>query len=330
MALVLGCTTVVHAQAPSGVPRYPAGSMVDRHGALQVIDRRLCDQQGAPVLLRGISTHDLKAFGRFANREGVRFLAREWKVTVVRPALYVESFLADRTIEQRLDEIVAACEENGIYCLVDWHVLHERNPQRTQEEAVAFFRRKAAQYRDRPHVIFEICNEPNGPEVTWREHVKPFAEAVIPVIRALAPRSVVIVGTPTWSQDVDLAARDPLPYENLLYAMHFYAGSHGEALREKVREASRRVAIFCSEWGTTLASGDGGPFPAESKEWLDFIEANGISWCNWSLSDAAEASALLRPGARSDGGWADDELTESGRWVKARLLQPPHTPSPSR
>jgi endoglucanase len=307
----------------AGRGHYPKGSPVDQHGALRVIDRRLCDQAGLPVLLRGISTHDLKAFGHFANRESIRSLVQDWHVTVLRPALYVASYLPDRSLEQTLDLIVPACEENGIYCIIDWHVLAEHNPQLTEAEARVFFARKAAQYRDKPHVLYEICNEPNGPEVTWHDNVKPFAEAIIPVIRKESPKAIIIVGTPTWSQDVDLAAQDPLAFENVLYAIHFYAGSHGEALREKVRVASKRIAIFCSEWGTTLASGDGGPFPSESTQWLDFVESSGISWCNWSLSDANETSALFRPGTSDKGGWADRDLTTSGLFVKTRLLASP-------
>ncbi|MBK8477018.1 MAG: hypothetical protein IPL39_12170 [Opitutaceae bacterium] len=44
--------------ADKGPGRYPKGSPVDVHGALQVIDRQLCDSKGQPVLLRGISSHD--------------------------------------------------------------------------------------------------------------------------------------------------------------------------------------------------------------------------------------------------------------------------------
>jgi len=320
-ALGLWVGMAVDASAASG--NYPKGSPVARHGALQVRERQLCDQAGKPVLLRGMSTHDLKLFGRFATREGVRFLAKEWQVTVMRPALYVTSFREDPSLEQKLDLIVEACEENGIYCIIDWHVLFEHDPLTTQADAIAFFKRKAARYRDKTHVIYEICNEPNGADVTWAGSVKPFAEAVIPVIRQEAPGSIVIVGTPTWSQDVDVAAQDPLAFENVLYAIHFYVGTHGAELREKVRVASNRVALFCSEWGTTLATGDGGPYPYESKQWMDFLESFGISWCNWSLSDANEASALLRPGASDQGGWTDADLTDSGRFVKYRLLAPP-------
>jgi endoglucanase len=309
--------------ADQGPGRYPPGSQVDRHGALRVIDRQLCDRTGKPVLLRGISTHDLKQFPQFTSRAGIRSLVRDWHVTVLRPALYVTSYRGDRSLEEQVDRFVDACEENGIYCIIDWHVLFERNPQATQEEARAFFARKAASYRRKAHVLYEICNEPNGPGVTWKDNVKPYAEAVIPVIRAQAPEAVIIVGTPTWSQDVDDAAEDPLPFENVMYAVHFYAGTHSVALREKIRAALPRIALFCSEWGTTLASGDGGPYPAETKLWLDFIENNGISWCNWSLSDAAEDSALFNPGTSGDGDWRDSDLTESGRLVKARLAQEP-------
>jgi len=319
-ALCGSCATMFNGSTNGS--HYPKDSPVDQYGALRVIDRQLCDQAGRPVVLRGISTHDLKAFGRFINRDAIRSLARDWHVTVMRCAVYLTTYLPNPDLEQRIDLMVSACEENGIYCIIDWHVLSERNPQTTEAEARIFFARKAAQYASKPHVLYEICNEPNGAEVTWHENVKPYAEAIIPVIRERAPDSVIIVGTPNWSQDVDLAARDPLAFGNLLYTMHFYAGTHGEELREKVRKASERIAIFCSEWGTTLASGDGGPFPKESTAWLDFVESRRISWCNWSLSDANETSALFRPGASSDGGWPESDLSASGKFVRARLQAP--------
>lgn len=95
VGLLLACT--LSASGSPGV--YPEGSPVARHGVLQVRERQLCDQAGKPVLLRGMSTHDLKLFGRFATREGVRFLAKEWHVTVMRPALYVTSFREDPSLE---------------------------------------------------------------------------------------------------------------------------------------------------------------------------------------------------------------------------------------
>jgi endoglucanase len=323
-----GCTSV-DKPATAGNPAvnsegkgvYPEGSFVARHGQLKIVRTRLCDESGKPVTLKGFSSHDLKDFGQFANDDAVAFLARDWNVTVIRAALYVESYKKDPSIERHLDDFVNACEKSGIYCIIDWHVLFEHNPSLTTNDAKAFFARKAQQYAGKKHVIYEICNEPNGADVKWGKDVKPFAEAVIPVIRRYAPDSIVIVGTPTWSQDVDIAAKSPLAYSNVMYAFHFYAGSHGSDVRAKVRAAYDTIPVFCTEWGTTNANGDGGPFVKQSDEWLLALARMGISWCNWSLSDANEASAILKPGANPKGGWTDADLTPSGLYVKQCLTR---------
>jgi endoglucanase len=300
---------------------YPEGSFVAKHGQLRVKRTQLCDENGKPILLRGFSTHDLKDYGAFANADAVDFLAKNWNVTVLRAALYVSSFREDPTLERYVDELVEATEKSGIYCIIDWHVLYEKNPSLTTAEAQEFFARKAQQYAAKKHVIYEICNEPNGDDVKWEKDVKPFAQAVIPVIRRYDPDSVIIVGTPTWSQDVDIAARSPLAFYNVMYAFHFYAGSHGSDIKAKLRSTFDRLPVFCTEWGTTNANGDGGPFEAKSSEWLSLVESMGVSWCNWSLSDAKETSAILKPGADPKGGWTDEDLTQSGLYVRAQLLK---------
>ena len=37
---------------------------------------------------------------------------------------------------------------------------------------------------------------------------------------------MIIVGTPNWSQDVDIAANDPInSYNNIAYSLHFYVAA---------------------------------------------------------------------------------------------------------
>jgi hypothetical protein len=62
-----------------------------------------------------------------------------------------------------------------------------------QEEAVAFFTEMAKEYGERPHVIYEIFNEPDK-DATWQE-VKDYAKAVIGAIRQHDPDNLVIVGS---------------------------------------------------------------------------------------------------------------------------------------
>ena len=168
----------------------------------------------------------------------------------------------------------------------------DNDPNINKAAAKTFFAEVVRRYGNSPNVIYEIANEPNGGGVTWSGSIKPYAQEVIPVIRAGAPNSVVIVGTPTWSQDVDIAARDQLSFPNVMYTLHFYACSHGQSLRDKASTAmALGAAIFSTEWGTTEASGGGNVCTGEADAWLAFYKQNNISWANWTISNANETSA---------------------------------------
>ncbi|MDE6108448.1 MAG: glycoside hydrolase family 5 protein, partial [Oscillospiraceae bacterium] len=95
--------------------------------------------------------------------------------------------------------------------------------------------------------------------------------------------------------------------------LHFYAGTHGRELRDRMDAAlNKGLPLFVSEWGTSRADGSGGVFPEESRVWLDFLAERGISWCGWSLCDKNETSAALRPGTSPDKAWTAEDLSQSG------------------
>ena len=81
---------------------------------------------------------------------------------------------------------------------------------------------------------------------------------MIAAIRAIDPDNLIVVGTPSWSQDVDAAAADPITGTNIAYALHFYAGTHGQSCADKAQKAlDRGAALFVTEWGAVNANGDG-------------------------------------------------------------------------
>ena len=117
-----------------------------------------------------------------------------------------------------------------------------------------------------------------------------------------------------------MAARSPLEGENLMYTLHFYAGTHGADLRRRIDDVLAAGApVFVSEWGTSRADGSGGVFLKEAGEWLDFLDRRGISWANWSLCDKGETSAALRPGTSPNSAWSRENLSESGQFVFSRF-----------
>ena len=73
---------------------------------------------------------------------------------------------------------------------------------------------------------------PNG-GTTWGRR-KSYAKEVIPIIRKNTKDSDHRGRTPTWSQDVDIAAEDPVTgYDNIMYAVYFYAATHTDNIRTK-------------------------------------------------------------------------------------------------
>ncbi len=300
-----------------------AETPVERHGQLRLEGTRLVGQHGEPVTLRGMSLFWSQWAPQYYNADAVRWLKDDWSVTVVRAAVAVhhDGYLDNPEREMaKAEAVIDAAIAEGLYVIVDWHA-HEPEP----EAAAAFFARIAEKYGDRPNVIYETYNEPLNTH-SWAEVVRPYHMAVIPRIRAVDPDNLIVAGTPSWSQDVDIAAADPLPFDNVAYTLHFYAGTHRQELRDKAARAMELgAALFVTEWGTSEATGDGILDREETALWWDFMETNGLGSLNWSITDKDETSAALRPGAAGEGGWDETMISPSGLFVRTwlRRMNPP-------
>lgn len=56
------------------------------------------------------------------------------------------------------------------------------------------------------------------------------------------------MGTNTWSQDIDAVAGNELDDDNVMYVLHFYAGTHKASLRSKLESAlNAGVPVFVSD-----------------------------------------------------------------------------------
>ncbi|MCR5293217.1 MAG: cellulase family glycosylhydrolase [Eubacterium sp.] len=226
-----------------------------------------------------------------------------------------------------------------------------------------FFAYLSQKYGDKGNVLFETANEPNGnggednAGETWTNKLLPYHQSIVDVIReydADENPNIVICGTDNWSQFVDAplvkpvtdpAVEDGLAENNqIMYTFHFYAGTHdtkpdeekGEYwLGSKIQNAlDGGIAVFCTEWGTSEATGDGGPYINYAERWLDFLAEKKISWCSWSLALKNEISAAMQGSASknptdldADGipNWSyatDDtntDLSITGNYVRAKI-----------
>lgn len=306
-------------QAPSD----PKGTTpVSQHGQLSVKNGQLVDKSGKGYQLRGMSTHGLTWFPEFVNESAFKTLRDEWNTNVVRLAMYVDEwgngqcYMGNKSGSlELLEKGVDICIKLDMYVIIDWHVLNPGDPSKYTNEAKSFFETVSKRYAKYPNVIYEICNEPNG-GASWSGNIKPYAEKIIPVIRKNAPNSVIIVGTPTWSQEIDKPLSDPLNYKNVMYAFHFYAATHA-GLRSNVENCvAQGLPVFVSEFGTCDASGGGANDFNETQKWLSYFDKQGISYCNWSICNKDETCSVLRPGTSANGNWSESDLTENGKWMR--------------
>lgn len=296
---------------------YPAGSPVAINGKLQVKGTQLVNECGYPVQLRGMSTHGPQWSGNCICEESLNTMVKEWGIDLFRIAMYedkgADGYLANPSYwSQWIDKYVNECEKHGIYCIIDWHVLNPGNPNANIEGAKTFWKETTEKYKNKKHVLYEICNEPNGCQ--WAD-VKKYAETIIPIIRNNNDETVTIVGTTMWSQDVDIASQNKLNFTNVMYTLHFYAGSHGQYLMNKANTALQNGApIFITEFGTSNADGNNNFSPGATRDWIKWANQNKISWANWSYADKGETSAALKTGSCSGKNW--DNVTDSGKLIK--------------
>lgn len=294
------------------------------NGKLKVIGTDLCNANGEKIQLKGPSTLGLVWYPEYINKKAFETVSG-WGANLIRLAMYTQEedgYLSGGDQEftkELIDKGVKYATELSMYVIIDWHILSDGNPLDNMDEAKKFFEEMTLKYKDYGNVIYEICNEPNGDEVTWPV-VKAYAEEIIPLIRKNVPDAVILVGTPKWSQEVNFAADMPLEFDNVMYSVHYYAATHKKELRDKAQYAlNKGAAVFIDEYSNCDASGNGIIDDEEAHAWAKFVDENNLSYAQWNLSNRDESSAMVKADCTKTSDWTDEDLTTTGKWMVARL-----------
>lgn len=289
---------------------------------LHVDGNRIKDPSGNDVILRGVCTADPKrldttASDRAKNAEQVIDLAtdpnRGWYSRVIHlpvhpadigghragesptPVAFSRDQL-NRYLENHLDGAVERCRRNGVYCIVDYHRHRQNNwtDPDLDEEVRLFWDTVAPRYADRSHVLYEMFKEPAKPgfgdmeEIwsTYRETAQPWVD----LIRKHAPKNLVLIGSPRWSQFPQGATRyGEFEGENLVYTLTVYP-SHvwlGERIEvdEFTESAWKEIPLFVTEWGyepdadRALYRGTTDGYGEMMREWLSDRPIHWTAWC---------------------------------------------------
>ncbi|WP_294958328.1 cellulase family glycosylhydrolase [uncultured Fibrobacter sp.] len=216
-----------------------------------------------------------------------------------------------------VDKMVEAAIENDVYIIIDWH---SHRAEYEKAMAKTFFSAVSKKYANIPNVIYEVYNEPVN---TGWGTIQSYANEIIGEIRKNT-ENLALVGTPNWSQ---LTNYGGVNGTNVGYVFHFYAGTHKVgSFGSKITQAkSSGSPVFITEWGTVEASGAGNADQGATSDWMNFMEQNKISNCNWSLrqTNGTETSGMFEGSEElsSQGLLEKATYSSSGNLVKSYLTK---------
>lgn len=304
---------------------------------LHVDGNQIKNEDGDIVVLRGVSTIDVGStdhyegglramIDRVTNRCDDQGNSPGWYPTVIRLAIYPADSAdtdspytyqagSDEFYETLLRPAVERVKERGAYAIVDWHYIGDTSAHRETTED--FWRTIAPKFANDPNVIFELFNEPVNRSGGWPS-VKEDMQTWYDIVREAAPENLVLVGTPSWCQQLVETATSPLDGTNIAYVAHIYPMHFSwQSTLRGIETANAVHPVFLTEWGyeagsNAIVDSDQANYGEPYKAWVEEQGMSTVAWCasaTWYSRMFATDYALL-VGADVMGGFAKDWMYE--------------------
>jgi hypothetical protein len=193
-------------------------------------------------------------------------------------------------------ETVRLCDELGIYAIICYGCC-EKNAQYFYDRVTNFWKIYAERFKNDPHVVFEIQNEPSGNTFAYEDHVITMFQDCYNIIRERAPDTHILFftycniycGPDPVLVDVSRMAED-IDWSNASVAYHGYmldAGPQRDAL--KVLTANG-VRMTCTEWAEEDNVSKTRIYEECRISWTNFIQLDRL--------DKADIDKLVNAGIR--------------------------------
>jgi endoglucanase len=249
---------------------------------------------GEPIKLRGVSLCSLAWHSPLEQIKQVSDVNTGWHPNILRLPVQVREWDrigGDAYIRSRLDPAVKLCRENGVYCIIDWHLIAAWDDPVSDKRLRDFWRKVAPLYADNSNVLYEIFNEPTTPKQRTRENWLRWrnkAQSWVDFIRTMAPETILLVGSPHWAQMTSFAAEDPIYGKNIGYVTHVYPNYKPHKWDKLFGDAAAKIPMMITEWGwsssatskDSLLYGNTENFGQPLRDYLDARPY--IAWTAWS------------------------------------------------
>lgn len=304
--------------------------VVTKNGYLNTSKGYVANEKGEKTSLAGISYFWINEnpVGLFWNKETVDYLVDEYNMQVFRLPITIspcgsngqeacskyndvwgykeggsrENYRYNpEWMKEMADRVIKACIENDVYVIIDFH---EHKAENWVDLANDFFTYFASKWGEYPNVMYEIYNEPLCDDQT----VVNYAKKVIPTIRNIDKKNVIIVGSSEFSRHPDKVTDAGKGYENIAYTWHGYVKYNHQADWGQHSEWNTTVPVVVTEWGCGQGGGDG--------DLRSIYKNRGVIHCFWSMAnkntDGDEAWSILKANVIKKSGWSSSEINSNG------------------
>ena len=311
-----------------------------KRGALHKNGIYLVDSDGVPVEIRGIGTHLLTAYTNMHTTEAIKSL-KYYGINCIRISVYLEDkydsapasgssgtlwkgYLNDgENIKTEIEKIVDICVNQGLYCILDWHVMSGGGgggiSDLHQTEATEFFTYYAQKYADTPNVWYEFANEPF--QTTYAD-LASFVSDMRSIVKTYVDDPVMFTGVGKGGSVPDTySALSTLGIEDIFVSLHSYGTSYRSGFSTW---RDQGIPVCTTEWGIGAESGEmTDDMITLAKGNLEYLHTEGILQCIWKFTDQEKASnwGILKlrdntPNSEyySHGGYINElDLSEKGK-----------------
>ncbi len=251
--------------------------------------------------MHGVSLIDITTVSTDGGYQAQLDRAAQWNVNVVRMPVYADNQLhgdtkplpggwtvakADTLVTTYLDPAIQYAKSKGMYVIVDLHYITDVSAgDQYDTMAKAFWSDMAPRWADDPKVLYEVFNEPinTGGSQDWNAW-KPLAQGYVDIIRASAPKNLVLVGAPHWDQLMGGCNDNPITGGNVVYVGHIYGwhydGTEGTTFDSSVLDCHATYPMMLTEWGADTWS------IGHADHIKSLIKDNGLSFTAWAFHNA--------------------------------------------
>jgi hypothetical protein len=284
---------------------------------LRVVGNKLMDAD-LPVRLEGLNvpSFEWSDLGEFVFRS-CRVAMEDWNANCIRLPVSEDRWFGKAESQKNkyddyrdsIDEVVTYVTNRNGYLILDLHwsdanVLGKNIGQHDMpdDNSTRFWQDAANAYKNNPHVLFGLYNEPHdvswdvwrdGGDVTEKDlhYHTPGMQALLDTVRKTRAKNVVVIGGLDWAYDLSGLANYALKDPNgngIVYDTHIYPWKTD--WDNKVGIASRTYPVIVGEVG---CSPEDNPSPAEFvPKVFSFIDSNNLNWTAWSFHPKAKPCVI--------------------------------------